>query len=296
MREPADLNDRKMITISKGLLFSLFGGLILPITQIEPAQALVASETVKLAPHRAIYEMRLDESRPGSGVTGILGRMVFEFAGSDCEGYTLNMRLVTQVTNSSGKPLLTDLRSSTWEKGDGRKFRFNSSQYLNDNLSEVTTGDASRLARSNKISVKLKRPKQSQLSLPANVLFPTQHSKVLLRAAQKGQSIVQARVYDGSEKGLKSYETTAVIGKTFPKGANKEFAPAENAELLDKYPSWPVEIGYFDKTFGEGFPVYQISFRLFSNGVSRKLLIDYGDFTIRGSLTSIKFLEASKCH
>lgn len=284
-----------MIKIDKRHLFVLCGGIALFFSQVEPVRALAANESVKLTPHRAVYEMRLDQSRPGSGVSGIRGRMVFEFTGSVCEGYTLNMRLVTRVTDSRGKPLVTDLRSSTWEQGDGRMFRFNTSQYLNERLSEATTGDASRLVKTDKISVKLKRPKKSVLDLPAKVLFPTQHSKVLLRAAQEGRAIVQAQVYDGSDKGLKSYETTAVIGKPYPKGANKSFKPAQNAGELDKFLSWPIEIGYFEKSSTEGVPTYQISFRLFSNGVSRKLLIDYGDFSIRGSLKSIEFLEMSKC-
>ena len=284
-----------MIAIKKRYLFATFGGIALCVFQADTALALAANETVKLTPHRAVYEMTLDESRPGSGIGGIRGRMVFEFTGSVCEGYTLNMRLVTQVTDTRGQPMVTDLRSSTWEQGDGRKFRFNSSQYLNDKLSEATTGDAARHTNGDKVSVKVNRPKKTELELPADVLFPTQHSKELLRAALDGRTILQAHVYDGSEKGAKSYETTAFIGKTYPRGANKSFKPAKNAEQLDEFLSWPIEIGYFENSSGEGIPTYQISFRLFSNGVSRKLLIDYGDFSIRGSLKSIEFLEMSKC-
>ena len=182
-----------MIAIKKRYLFASFGGIALCVFQADTALALAANETVKLTPHRAVYEMTLDESRPGSGIGGIRGRMVFEFTGSVCEGYTLNMRLVTQVTDTRGQPMVTDLRSSTWEQGDGRKFRFNSSQYLNDKLSEATTGDAARHAKGDKVSVKVNRPKKSELELPADVLFPTQHSKELLRAALDGRTILQAR-------------------------------------------------------------------------------------------------------
>ena len=56
----------------------------------------------------------------------------------------LNMRMVTQMTDSQGQTNLTDLRSSTWEQGDGQKFRFQSPQYLNDKLGDVTMGRASR--------------------------------------------------------------------------------------------------------------------------------------------------------
>ncbi len=103
-----------------------------------------AKEPNKLAAHRAIYEMTLDDARSASGITGIDGRMVFEFTGSECDGYSLNMRMVTQMTDSQGQTNLTDLRSSTWEQGDGQKFRFQSAQYLNDKLGDVTMGRAVR--------------------------------------------------------------------------------------------------------------------------------------------------------
>ena len=79
------------------------------------AQALAAAG--QMVPHRAIYEMSLEDVRSGSGISAIDGRMVFEFTGSECDGYSLNMRMVTQMTDSQGLTNLTDLRSSTWEQG-----------------------------------------------------------------------------------------------------------------------------------------------------------------------------------
>ena len=57
-------------------------------------------------------------------------------------------------------------------------------------------------------------------------------------------------------------------------------------------PSWPVSIGYFEAKGGDLTPSYQIDFRLYENGVSRELLIDYGDFSIHGTLTSLEYLKA----
>ncbi len=42
-------------------------------------------------------------------------------------------------------------------------------------------------------------------------------------------------------------------------------------------------------------PVYELTFLFFENGVSRKLFIDYGEFSLRGTLKEITFLEPSKC-
>jgi len=260
-----------------------------------PQQALAFAAS-KLVPHLAIYEMTLDEARSASGITGIDGRMVFEFTGSPCDGYSLNMRMVTQMTDSQGQTNLTDLRSSTWEQGDGQKFRFQSAQYLNDKLGDVTMGRATRGAPNEAVKVKLSQPGRAEINLPGQILFPTEHSIALIKSALAGQGVFQAKIYDGSEKGRKVYDTTAFIGKMVKPGVDeaKLEAPAKEKKL-GELSSWPVSIGYFEPKNEDLIPSYQIDFRLYENGVSRELLIDYGDFSIQGKLTSLKYLEAKEC-
>ena len=151
------------------------------------AHALAGKEPEKLVAHRAIYEMTLDDARTASGITGIDGRMVFEFTGSECDGYSLNMRMVTQMTDSQGQTNMTDLRSSTWEQGDGQKFRFQSSQYLNDKLGDVTLGRATREGSDAAVKVKISQPSRAELNLSGRILFPTQHSLALIQAAEAGR-------------------------------------------------------------------------------------------------------------
>ena len=120
--------------------------------------------------------------------------------------------MVTQMTDSQGQTNLTDLRSSTWEQGNGQKFRFQSAQYLNDKLGDVTMGRATRNPDT-AVKVKLSQPSHAELNLSGKVLFPTQHSIALMNAALDGEALLQAQIYDGSEKGQKVYDTTAFIGK-----------------------------------------------------------------------------------
>jgi hypothetical protein len=260
-----------------------------------PAAAIAAREPVKLTPHRAVYEMTLDDARSASGITGIDGRMVFEFTGSECDGYTLNMRMVTQMTDSQGQTNRTDLRSSTWEQGNGQKFRFQSSQYLNDKLNDVTMGRAAREAPDAPVEVKLSQPARAELNLSGRVLFPTQHSLALIDAARDGDRMLQAQIYDGSEKGQKVYDTTAFIGNPVPAGSEPGIEPPAKEKGLADLVSWPVSIGYFEAKEGDLTPSYQIDFRLYTNGVSRDLLIDYGDFSIQGKLTSLEYLKPGAC-
>jgi hypothetical protein len=258
------------------------------------------SASVELAPHRAIYDMTLGKAAAGANVSDVRGRLVFDFSGSACEGYSLNTRLVTEIIDRDGKSMITDLRSSTWEQARGERFRFNSSQYLNQRLSEQVVGLASRGKDGNTVNIAIEKPKKKQTKLNGGSMFPTQHSLTVLSAAQSGRNVVQANIYDGSEKGTKYFETTTFIGKPVPPG-NTGFKAIPNSDKLDGLVSWPVSISYYEnKEAGgsggdEGTPTYELSFRLYSNGVSRKLSIDYGNFSIAGELTRIDFTEPGKC-
>ena len=263
---------------------------------VNNVHAIALGNAGELAPHRAVYEMTLDTSRPAKGVSGVQGRMVFEFAGSGCDGYTMNMRLVTRVEAKTGHASVTDLRSSTWEQGAGKQYRFNSSNYQGEKLEDSTSGDAERVDNDHHVVVHVRVPKAKNIKVDGPVLFPTQHSLRILHAAISGNRILQARVYDGSSSGDKVYATTAFIGKKLPPGARLPARKIANDETLEKLESWLVSISYFD-TDDENreTPVYQLNFRLYKNGVSRELLIDYGDFAIKGALSSLEFMTAPEC-
>jgi hypothetical protein len=259
----------------------------------------VAAHAAKnqLAPHRAVYEITLDQSRGGSGVTDLSGRMVYELTGSPCDGYTQTMRFVTRMSNQEGTVSINDMRSSSFEDAAAKNFRFSSSQYKDSKLSEATNGDAARSGPLGEVKVELKAPEKKQVQLKPNVFFPVQHSIALIEAAQKGASIFQADLYDGSEKGEKVYGTTSYIGKAHAVGYNKTLPPAKNAERLNGLRAWPVSISYFEPGAAsqDAAQAYELAFLYFENGVSRRLYIDYGEFAIRGNLKEITFLEAAKC-
>lgn len=276
------------------------GLLVAGLTAALPPPSLRAQPggaPVVLAPHRAIYEITLDQARGGSGVSDLSGRMVYELTGSACEGFTQNMRFVTRMTNQEGAASLTDMRSSSWEDAIAKSFKFNSTQYRDAKLSETTEGDASRGSKAVEGKVELTKPEKKGIALKSNVYFPIQHSIALIEAARKGDAVFQADLYDGSEKGAKTYATTSYIGRPQPVGYNKKLRVLANADKLDSLRSWPVSISYFEEGAEkkDATPSYELAFLYFENGVSRRLFIDYGDFAIRGELKELTFLEPGKC-
>lgn len=259
------------------------------------AVAAPADADVTLAPHRAVYELKLREKRGSAGIDQVRGRIVYQFAGDACSGYALNFRQVTEIGNGEGQTNVSDLRAETWEDGAGKSFRFQAKNYLNDQLDRDTDGKAERAADA--VKVMLSKPQKSSNVYDAGTLFPTAHLLKIIDEAKQGRVLLEAAVYDGSEAGDKSYDTLTVIGKP-QTGVPADVEAAAKRPELETQTYWPVAVSYFErgkKVDGEQTPDYQMSFDLYANGVSRALRIDYGEFSIDGDLTELEFMKPADC-
>ncbi len=250
-----------------------------------------------LAPHRAVYDMALATAGAGAGISALSGRMVFELKGNACDGYEQHMRFVTQTVDRRGQPTISDQRSIFREDAGANKFQFESSQYRDDRLTETVEGAATRTKDGDKLQVRITRPAAKRIDFARPVVFPVEHSIRLLEAAQTGQRLFSADLYDGSEKGAKVFATTAVVGDRRDAGVNGTLEPAEGAKPLDKLAAWPVSLSYFEtgESREDAVPAYELSFLFFENGVSRKLLIDYGSFAMTGRLIDLKMYPTKPC-
>src|SRR5262249_10876566 len=172
--------------------------------------------------------------------------------------------------------------------------RFNSQNLLDDQLSESVDGRAERGASD--VAVTLTKPQEKSFKIAADVVFPTEHVRRAIIGARAGQTILEFKVYDGSESGEKIYNSLDASRHPIPPHKAPGDVAAKEAALAG-LTRWPVTISYFDKTSstGEQTPVYAITFELYENGVSRNLLLDYGDFSVSGELTKIDFKDAKPC-
>jgi EipB-like len=247
----------------------------------------------ELASHRAIYELKLAQTRGNSAVAA-RGRILYDFSGNACEGYALQFRQVSELDNGEGKVTLSDLRSTTWEDGAAKKFIFKSQNYLNETLLDSVDGQAER--QRDKVAVTLNQPAAKTFDLEAGMVFPTDHMRRIIAAAREGKNILELPVYDGSEKGEKVYDTLTVIGAEIaPERVPNDAAAGKQA--LAGLKRWPVTVSYFDKTArsSDQAPVYAIKFEVYENGVSRALMLDYNDFAISGELSAIELRDTGPC-
>jgi hypothetical protein len=263
----------------------------------EPALAASGPGAITLTPHRAIYDLTLGQSHGQRAIESVRGRILYDFSGSPCDGYALQFRQVSELDNGEGKVSLSDLRAVTWEDASAKNFRFNSENFVNQEVVDSVDGHAERDADG--LAVKLSKPKQETFNLDRDMVFPTEHIRRTIEAALAGQTILEFPVYDGSETGQKVYNTLTVIGREIPPGEKMPTDAAADKAELKGLRRWPVTISYFDKNAneasGEQTPAYSIAFELYENGISRALTLDYGDFTVKGEMTQLDIKDSAPC-
>src|ERR1700704_4606277 len=248
--------------------------------------------------HQALYELSLVKSRGSNTINNARGRILYNFSGSSCEGYTSEFRQVSELDSGEGKLTLSDLRSSSWEDAAGKSYRFKIDTRMNDTDAAPVDGVADRVG--DHITVKLKQPVAKTLNLDGNVVFPTEQIQHIIAAARAGKSVLELTVYDGSDNGEKGYNTLSVSGQPIP--GTKTIASPDPSTVNDQMKSltrWPVTVSYYDRDAkskdGEQTPVYAMSVERFENGVSRALMLDYNDFVISGALGKFDVKDSKPC-
>jgi hypothetical protein len=288
-------------------VFASRGGfLILALLVFAPAFGVAAQDMPKnmpkdmpiiLVPHRAIYDLSLSATRGNSQVAGVRGRILYDFGGNACEGYSLEFRQVSELDSGEGKVSTSDLRSTTWEDAASKSFKFKSENYVDENLTETVDGHAEHGATTTTVS--LSKPAEKNFDFDPAVVFPTEHMVRAIAGGRAGKSILDFPVYDGSESGDKAFDTLTVIGRKIVPGERSHDDAAATEPKLANVPRWPVTISYFDNTknkeTSEQTPAYAISFELYENGISRALSLDYNDFVVTGKLTSLEFKDTKAC-
>jgi len=258
-----------------------------------PAPALAQAGVVALASHRAVYDLKLSTTRGKRSMNAVRGRILYDFSGNACEGYALQFRQVSELDSGEGKVIVSDLRATSWEDGAAKRLRFHSQNYFDDSLRDSVDGQAERAGDG--IAVELKEPGEKKLDLKNDLAFPTEHVRRIIAAAREGKTLLEVSVYDGSDTGEKIYDTLTIIGKAIAPEDHKPTDAVAGQAAFAGLTRWPVTISYFDRAVaeqsGEQTPVYAITFELYENGVSRALMLDYGDFVLTGEMTSLEMKE-----
>jgi hypothetical protein len=283
-------------------MFDVFNRAALRAGAAVAVMACVMSQTQAASPpflaHQALYELSLQKARGNASVESVRGRILYNFTGSACEGYTSDFRQVSELNSGEDKVTVSDLRSTSWEQGDGKAYRFKIDTRMNNSEPALIDGVAERTG--DNVTVKLTKPTAKTFTIDGATVFPTEQIHRIVAAAREGKSVLELSVYDGSDTGEKVYNTLTVIGAAIPGDrAVATSDPSIDSGAMKTMTRWPVTVSYYDRdarpTSGEQTPVYAMSFELYENGVSRSLVLDYNDFVIAGAMTKFDVKDGKPC-
>lgn len=269
-----------------------------PLATAPAAVAVEPGAPVRLQPHRAVYDLSLEKTGAATSVASVNGRIVYELMGSTCEGYAQNMRFVTETTNTEGQGQVSDLRTSSFEDAAARRMKFSSSTYGNDQLVDQTQGVAAKTGNGTKtLAIDIAKPAKKKASIADEALFPIEHSMAIIRHARAGNRTFGANLYDGAEGGEKYYFTSSFIGPPSSGKVANTLAEVAKSDKLAGLASYPVSIAYFKPETRnlDAVPLYEMRFRFFDNGITADLMIDHGDYALKGELKELTLLDDNPC-
>lgn len=265
-----------------------------------PAEApVVAPAPITIAPHRAVYAMRLLSARNGSDVTGVDGRMQFEW-NDVCDGWTTTQATQLVFSYSDGDTEHVDSTQSTWEAKDGGAFRFNYRRASDGKETELYRGKATMTADGGEAVYS--EPADKRVMLEKGTLFPSAHTVEILGRAAVGEAFFSRRVFDGTdEAGMSDVSAFSSLRPTAPLAepprvrGKKTFATAKDSPLLQGA-ARAVRLAYFPPgDASSGTPDYEMDMDLLPNGVAKSMQVDYGDFAVIAILEDVKALPAPQC-
>jgi hypothetical protein len=251
------------------------------------------STAVHIAPHRAIYKMSLGGIKNGANISDVSGRMLFEWQ-DVCDGWAIQQHMQLHFTYANGDSdqdiLSTEL---TWESKDGKQYNFNIRRVTNGKETENYKGKG-LLNDDGSGTVTYSNPANKIEKLPVGTLFPSAHTTLIIQKAKLGEKLFTRRVFDGSDEDGSS-DISAFISPQQAVSQDASLDSKLKADPLLADAAWPVHMAFFDIGSETGEPDYEMDLNLLPNGVARHMKIDYGDFSVVGSLQEIEPLPAQNC-
>jgi EipB-like len=240
----------------------------------------------ELALHRALYTLSLERGDGDSGVTGASGTMAYEL-GETCDAWSVEQRyrLKMGYAESPDVTIASSLESS--EAKNGLRYRFDHKE-TRSGEEEKTAGTARLDGEDKGGVVDFDKPADKKIKLLPHLLFPTAHTAMLIDKAAAGENFVSKQIFDGGEADAPVLVSAVIGAKVEP---DPELA--KKSPLLDR-PGWRVRLAFFPPDQKVEKPDYEISMVLLDNGVSRDMVIDYGDYAIRAKLDDIEALPKAK--
>jgi hypothetical protein len=252
-----------------------------------PAEAAA----VQHVPHRGFYEVTLGRSDASSQIRSVNGRLVAEWAHS-CEGWTANQRLAVTMQRHTGVDLDSEVNATSFESNDGTTYQFSSKSTIGGEVAEEVRGKAERPSRGEPGVAKFSVPPDLKIELPANTLFPFEHTLSVIAAGERGAVQESSSYFDGSQP-----EISPMVASLLILGGVRGPEEGSGTDLgaVTEHKWWTVRLAMFANAKTESEPEFEMTQDVQDNGVVRRFVFDYGDFTMVASLVRIEELDRAQC-
>jgi hypothetical protein len=247
---------------------------------------------ITVMPHRAIYDMSLTSVKNGSNITGVSGRMLFEWA-DVCDGWAVQQHLKLHFTYAEGDESDVTSTEITYESKDGKRYNFNIRRVSDGKETEHYVGKAALNDDGSGVA-SYSIPEGKTEKLPAGTIFPSAHTELILDKAAAGERLFTRHVFDGSDEDG-SNDVSAFISAPDAHWLDTEVNAQLKSSPLLAWTAWPVRMAFFKKDTETGEPDYEMNLNLLADGVARTMRIDYGDFSVTGTLSNIEALPNPGC-
>jgi hypothetical protein len=260
-----------------------------PMKNIFLAAVLFALPSVALADalsgQDAYYDLSLSKVRTHD-VTGATGAMRFSVV-DGCSGWGTTQHMTLLIRNADGSLNKTVTDYVTWETKDAKTLTFTLQERDNDGKLVIDdAGTATHTGTDGTGTVIYTTPAGRLLNLPPGTLFPMAHTAALLAAGTAGQKFIAVPLFDGTSGSGAQSTFVAVLGHH---GPEKSGFPD-----LSKFSSTDVDIAFFDRQNADENPNFRSQMRYYDDGVATGILLDFGDFVMRGKLTKL-IIPPSEC-
>jgi len=289
----------RSLSLFSATLLILLGASSIQAAPVTEAAAPASSEAkagtpgkAKIAPHRAIYKMALASVKNGSNITGVNGKMLFEWS-DVCDGWAVQQHLQLHFSYAEGDESNVTSTVVSWESKDGKRYNFNVRRVSDGKETDIFRGKA--VMEKDGGLVTYSAPKDKTMKLTTDTIFPSAHTSVIIEKAEAGEKLFTRRVFDGSDE-AGSNDISAFIGPEQAHVETTEMNPKLKNNPLLVQPLWPVRMAFYKLDTETGEPDYEMNLNLLANGVARDMMLDYGDFAVSGVLTNIEPLPPSDCH
>lgn len=245
-----------------------------------------AGTTETLAAHRAVYAMSLAKMRAGSEVVGANGLMVMSVERA-CDGWISAQRIGLTLLDREGNEVSTEANYSSWESLDGKRYRFLSQNRRGGVVADAAKGEGTMGDEGGTAVYEI--PAGKRLTLPTGTLFPARHLVELITAAQRGERAFLRPLFDGI-----GVDGVVDVNSLILSPLSAADAPGIEGPLLRR-PGWRVQIAYFGREKETDSPQYEMSAGLLDNGVTQRMTLEYGGFSVEAKLREITALPPPKC-